>query len=77
MRDLVQAEIHKQRTIGIIKLFSDSEGIWLIHPVVPFDVDLHMDMIDKIEYYIEQIEETAAILLDIDRLHTKGVLHYG
>ena len=71
-----KAGINKQRTIGIINVCSDNEGIWLIHPVVFLDEDFHLDIIEQIEYYIEQIEETA-ILLDLNTSHAKGVLQNG
>ena len=69
-----EAEVNKQRTIGIINVHTDTEGIWMMHPVVSFDEDFHLDIIEQIEYYIEQIEETAAILLEQNTTHAKGVL---
>lgn len=69
-----EAEVNKQRTIGIINVHTDTEGIWMMHPVVSFDEDFHLDIIEQIEYYIEQIEETAAILLEQNTTYAKGVL---
>ena len=69
-----EAEVNKQRTIGIINVHTDTEGIWMMHPVVSFEEDFHLDIIEQIEYYIEQIEETAAILLEQNTTHAKGVL---